>query len=104
MEYFVRKYQVWVAKPFNEGLLPDLPATIDEANKVWASLIEDWALLDEQQQQNERGNIYHTQLHFHKLMAELYGYSFTMVESKAKPGLVPEIQVQFEPTNLATNE
>lgn len=104
MEYFVKKYQVWVEKPFNEGLLPDLPATIDEANKVWASLIEDWALLDEQQQQNERGNIYHTQLHFHKLMAELYGYSFTMVESKANPGLVPEIQVQFEPTNLATNE
>lgn len=104
MEYFVKKYQVWVEKPFNEGLLPGLPATIEETNNTWASLVEDWVLLDEQQKRDERGNMYRAQLHYHKLMAELYGYSFAMIEKEAKPSLVPGIQMQSQPTNVAINE
>lgn len=86
-EFFVKEYQKWVQQPLDEELLVNLAERVDEANTNWALFTEDWELLDDQQKRAEKGNAYRAQLHFHKLMAQLYGLSFALLDDdcEAKP-------------------
>lgn len=93
-DFFVKEYQKWVQKPLDEGLLDDLSERIDDATNKWALFVEDWALMDDGQKRAEKGNAYRAQLHYHKLMAEMYGFSFALLNENgdAKPALIPTIK------------
>lgn len=101
-DYFVKEYQKWVEKPIDENLLLALSQKIDEANEKWASIVEDWDLFNEQEKNESKGMMFRSQLHFHKLMGEMYGYSFALLdeENKSMPKLIPAIQQNLE---FATN-
>lgn len=101
-DYFVKEYQKWLSKPLDESLLKTLSEKIDEAHANWASLVEDWVLLDEQQKKVEKDKAFRTQLHYHKLMGEM---SFALLndENCAKPALIPAVQDTLLGVNLATN-
>lgn len=105
-DYFVKEFQKWTATTPDESMLQTLSEKIDEANNNWASLVEDWVLLDEQQKRAEKGNAYRAQLHYHKLVAELYGYSFALIdnENQAKPSMIPAIREDQSNLGAASNE
>lgn len=67
---FVQALQNWTENPSICHL--DVAKAIKEAQDNWATITEEWALLDEQQRANDKSDLLNAEIHYHLLMAKLY--------------------------------
>lgn len=80
LNYFVQELQKWGKNQITEQQLVEVPELIRTTTEKWASISEDWALLDQQQQIADKGEIMRAELHYYLLMAKLHSYLNDSIE------------------------